>query len=201
MQQITISQVEKHSLISEDSSEQNTVTGRLAVLQRECHSEQKQAFGIALSLSMHSEYCSLRGRLGAGVVALALLAGGSFVVPRAVVAQSWGVAETVLIIDAIGRIKLRILQSRDQPLILVPELPSHQSGLTHHHHVLQGTARGANIIPVTRGRVFQGWRRLGSFWHRPFPTPTSEVSKTSELKPCAPTVIKKGSTVRQPQKL
>lgn len=163
-----------------------TLTGRLALLQLECHSEQKQAFDIALSLSMHSEHCSLRGRLGAGVVALTLLAGGSFVVPRAVVAQSWGVAETVLIIDAIGRIKLCILQSRDQPLILVPELPSHQSGLTHHHHVLQGTARGANIIPVTRGRVIQGWRRLCSFWHRPFPIPTSEIIKTSELKPCAP---------------
>lgn len=48
MRQITISQVEKHSLASEDSSERNSVTGRLALLQRKCHSEQMQAFGIAL---------------------------------------------------------------------------------------------------------------------------------------------------------
>lgn len=64
MRQITISQVEKHSLANEDSSEQNTVTGRLALLQRDCLSEHKQAIGIARSLSMHSEFSQSTGPTG-----------------------------------------------------------------------------------------------------------------------------------------
>lgn len=93
----------------------------------------------------------LLGWLRGGVVIFALLAGGGFAVPGAVGAQGRGTVETVLVVDAIGRIKLCVLQPRDEPLILVPELPSHQSGLSHHHHILQGTGRGANIIPATRG--------------------------------------------------
>ncbi len=92
----------------------------------------------------------------------ALLAGGSFAVPGAVGAQGGGTVETVLVVDAIGRIKLCVLQPRDEPLILVPELPSHQSGLSHHHHILQGTGRGANIIPTTRGCSVGG---RGGFLH------------------------------------
>lgn len=79
---------------------------------------------------------ALLRRLRGGVVALALLAGGGLVVPGRVGAQRWRVVEAVLIVDAVGGVELRVLQPRDQALVFIPKLTSHQCGLTHHHHIL-----------------------------------------------------------------
>lgn len=81
---------------------------------------------------------ALLRRLRGGVVALALLAGGGLVVPGRVGAQRWRIVEAVLVVDAVGGVKLRVLQPRDQALIFIPKLASHQCGLTHHHHILHG---------------------------------------------------------------
>jgi hypothetical protein len=36
-----------------------------------------------------------------------------------------------------GRVVIGILQTGDEPLVLLAKLPTHQAGLTHHHHILQ----------------------------------------------------------------
>lgn len=81
---------------------------------------------------------ALLRRLRGGVVALALLAGWGLVVPGRVGAQRRGVVEAVLVVDAVGGVELRVLQPRDQALVLVAKLTAHQRGFAHHHHVLQG---------------------------------------------------------------
>lgn len=43
----------------------------------------------------------------------------------------------IIVVQRIGRIVLRVLQPRDQSLVLVAELAAHQRGFAHHHHVLQ----------------------------------------------------------------
>lgn len=88
-------------------------------------------------------------------VILAVLAAGRLVVPGGVCApQSRGATKTVLVLQAprsVGRVELAVLQPRDQTLIFVSELPSHQCGLAHHHHVLERDSKGRNIIPTTMG--------------------------------------------------
>lgn len=88
------------------------------------------------------ELGALLRRLRGGVVTLALLAGRGLVVPGRVGAQRRGVVEAVLVVDAVGGVELRVLQPRDQALVLVAELAAHQRGLAHHHHVLQGGGEG-----------------------------------------------------------
>lgn len=88
---------------------------------------------------------------GLGVVILALLTGGSLAVPGGVCPQCRRAVETVLILQAIRPIVLRVLQTCDQTLVLVTKLPSHQSGLSHHHHVLKGTARAGTYYPHNTG--------------------------------------------------
>lgn len=95
------------------------------------------------------DHCALLGRLGA--VILALLTGASLVVPGRMCSQCRRAVETVLILQAIRPIELRVLQSCDQTLVFVTKLPSHQSGLSHHHHVLKGTARAGTYYPHNTG--------------------------------------------------
>lgn len=84
----------------------------------------------------------LRG-LGRCALRLAVLGGGGFAAPGSVVAQSRGAGEVVLVVQAVGGVVLRILQTSDQTLILVPELAAHQGRLANHHHVLErGRGRG-----------------------------------------------------------
>lgn len=81
----------------------------------------------------------LRG-LGRRALGLAVLAGGGFAAPGRVVAQRRGAVEVVLVVQAVGGVVLRVLQTSDQTLILVPELAAHQGRLANHHHVLTGEA-------------------------------------------------------------
>jgi hypothetical protein len=50
-------------------------------------------------------------------------------------------------VDAVRRVVLRVLQPRDQSLVLVAELATHQRRLTHHHYILDT----AIIIATTAG--------------------------------------------------
>lgn len=74
--------------------------------------------------------------LGRRALRLAVLSGGGFAAPGGVVAQSRGAVEVVLVIQAVSGVVLRVLQTRDQTLILVSELAAHQGRLADHHHVL-----------------------------------------------------------------
>lgn len=101
-------------------------------------------FGRALRNRREGSVLRLRQGAGAllrclrgGVVTLALLAGGGLVVPGGVGSQRWRVVEAVLVINPVGRVELRVLQSRDQALVFITKLPSHQRGLSHHHHILK----------------------------------------------------------------
>ena len=94
---------------------------------------------------------ALLRRLWGWVVTLALLAGGGLVVPGRVGAKRRRVVEAVLVVDAISCVKLRVLQPCDQTLVFVAELASHQRGLSHHHHILQGVGMSVwlNVFLMT----------------------------------------------------
>lgn len=78
--------------------------------------------------------------LGRCALRLAVLSGGGFAAPGGVVAQSRGAVEVVLVVQAVGGVVLRVLQTSDQTLILVTKLAAHQGRLAHHHHVLEREA-------------------------------------------------------------
>lgn len=92
-----------------------------------------------------------------GVVILALLTGGGFAVPGRVSPQCRRAVETVLILQSVRPIELRVLQPRNQTLVLVTKLPSHQSGLSHHHHILKGTASAGTHYPHNTGGGRNVW--------------------------------------------
>lgn len=83
-----------------------------------------------------SSWVLLRG-LGRRALGLGVLGGGGLAAPGAVVAQSRGAVEVVLVVQAVGGVVLRVLQASDETLVLVPELAAHQGRLAHHHHVLE----------------------------------------------------------------
>lgn len=84
--------------------------------------------------SSSSSFVLLRG-LGRRALGLAVLGGGGFAAPGGVVAQGRGAVEVVLVVQAVGGVVLRVLQTGDQTLILVPELAAHQGRLAHDHDV------------------------------------------------------------------
>lgn len=66
--------------------------------------------------------------------------------PVAAVVERRRAGEVLVVVEAVGGIVLRVLQPRDQPLVLITKLSAHQSGLAHYHHVLP-------IIHTKRGGV------------------------------------------------
>lgn len=83
---------------------------------------------------------------------LGILAGGGLTAPGGVVAQSGGAVEVVLIIQTIGGVVLRVLQTGDEALVFVAEFTTHQGRLTHNHYVLTGEAEVGSRAALLAGR-------------------------------------------------
>lgn len=143
--QNNITEQNKQKLIEQKCSRPPSLTPLASVLAQVGPSR----FFLSIEKGAGWDHSTLLGRLG--VVILALLTGGSLVVPGRMCPQCRRAVETVLILQAIRPIELRVLQPRDQTLVLVTKLPSHQCGLSHHHHVLKGTARAGTYYPHNTG--------------------------------------------------
>lgn len=87
-------------------------------------------------LLFSSSFVLLRG-LGRCALGLAVLGGRGFAAPGGIGAESWGAVEVILVVQAVGGVVLRVLQTSDQTLVLVPKLAAHQGRLAHHHHILE----------------------------------------------------------------
>lgn len=122
---------------------------------------------------------ALLRRLWGWVVALALLARGGLVVPGRVGAKRRRVVEAVLVVDAISCVKLRVLQPCDQTLVFVAELASHQRGLSHHHHILQGVGMSVWLnlfLPVKLVTNFNYKKKKSKMtWNKRWTFPPSQA--------------------------